>query len=124
MKKSCVVKCINTLSVDDPLYISISKSIMDKYGDIFDIQPKYEVEYNGVIKRFRNLNECSEFTGKSLQCLFRLLTGMTVYKKKSSEDLKNIRISKIDKDGQIIKYDNVAVSNIPAFSPAENDKNP
>jgi hypothetical protein len=124
MKKSCVIKCINALGNDDPLYISISKSIIDKYGDIFDIQPKYEVEYNGVIKRFRNLNECSEFTGKSLQCLFRILTGTTVYKKKTSEDLKNIRISKLDKDGQIIKYDNVAVSNSPDCSPDTNDKKP
>lgn len=124
MKKSCMIKIINALSVDDPLYISISDSLKDKYGDIFNIQPKYEVEYNGEIKRFRNLTECSAFTGKTVPCLFRILTGSNVYKKKSSEDLKNIRISKLDHNGQIIKYDIVAVSNNPDFSPETNDKKP
>lgn len=56
----------------------------------------YLVTYNGETKEFKSMKDVSAYTGKSQTCLFRILDNKNVYKKKTSHELKNIEIKRID----------------------------
>ncbi len=95
MKKSEMINLIKKLEANDPLYISMSSALIDKFGEKPEGNPKYEVEYDGKIGQFRTLGECAKFAGKSQGCIFRILKGTNTYKKKTSDDIKNIRVTKL-----------------------------
>lgn len=59
------------------------------------VKNNYIVRYNGVTKECKSMREISEFTGKSQTCLFRILDNKNVYKKKTSQHLKDIHIERI-----------------------------
>jgi len=95
MKKSEMINLIRKLETNDPLYISMSSALVDKFGEKPEGDPKYEVEFDGKTGQFRTLEECAKFTGKSQGCIFRILKGTNTYKKKTSDDIKNIKVTKL-----------------------------
>lgn len=54
----------------------------------------YKVKYNNNEFNAYTIKEIADRTGKSMSCIYRIIRGTNSYKKKSSEELKNIQIIK------------------------------
>lgn len=61
-------------------------------------EPKYRIIINGEMKEFRTLKECSDFSGKTISCLYRILSGSNKYIKQESKALQEIKIEKLSKN--------------------------
>lgn len=53
---------------------------------------KYKLRFNDSIYECNTIKEMTSITGKSKDCLFRLMKGHTTFRTKTSDELKNILI--------------------------------
>lgn len=94
-------KCLDEIlkicndNIDPPKKLRGRPKLNNEVVEVVEPVKKYLLVFNGVEHKCNTLSEIAKITGKSEKCIFRIVSGEIKFKKNTSEELKNIVITKL-----------------------------